>query len=114
MSELKPVENMNEFLLNGDYLPDFLKDFHDQKYFFKSLHHLYQDSEGAEDKPNWREGHVYTIDWLLWFMASRGYTLQKCRRKNIPFKDLPNWRGIQSAETDRLDKILKSQLDKQA
>ena len=101
------TENMNEFLLSGDYLPEFLRDFHDQKDLFKSLHHLYQDSEGAEDKPNWRDGHVYTIDWFLWFMASRGYTLQKCRRKNIPFKELPNWREIQAAETKVLDQLLK-------
>jgi hypothetical protein len=108
------TNNMNKFLVNGDYLPEFLKDFHDQKDFFKSLHHLYQDSEGAEDRPNWREGHIYTIDWLLWFMASRGYTLQKCRRKNITFKDLPNWREIQSAEVAGLDAILMKKLDNKA
>ena len=92
------VENMNSFLSEGDYLPDFLKDFHDQKDFFKSMHHLYQDSEGAEDRPNWRDGQIYTIDWFLWFAASRGYTLQKCRKKNIPFKGLPDWRKIVEAE----------------
>lgn len=91
-------EKMNEFLLNGDYLPFFLKDFHDQKDFFKSMHHLYQDSEGANDRPNWVNGHIYTIDWFLWFAASRGYTLQKSRKKGIGFKDLPDWRQIQQQE----------------
>lgn len=94
------VENMNKFLLEGDYLPDFLKDFHDQKDFFKSMHYLYQDSEGAKEKPNWRDGQIYTIDWFLWFAASRGYTLQRCRRKNIEFKGLPNWREIQAKDLD--------------
>ena len=104
-------KNMNEFLESGSYLPEFLRDFHDQKDFFKSMHHLYQDGEGAEERPNWMDGQIYTIDWVLWFMATRGYTLQKCKRKNIPFKDLPNWREIQSAELDRMDNILKSNLD---
>lgn len=106
MSELK---RMNDFLVNGDYLPNFLKDFHDQKDFFKSMHFLYQDSEGAEDRPNWCDGHIYTIDWFLWFMGSRGYTLQKNRTKNIEFKDLPNWREIQSNELDRLNKLEKGE-----
>lgn len=86
-----------EFLQSGEYLPEFLRDFHDQKDFFKSMHFLYQDSEGAEDKPSWVNGQIYTIDWFLWFAASRGYTLQKCRRKGIEFYPMPNWRELQKA-----------------
>ncbi len=90
------MNDPTQFLESGEYLPEFLRDFHDQKDFFKSMHFLYQDSEGAEKKPKWSDGCIYTIDWFLWFTASRGYTLQKCRRKNIDFLELPNWRRFQS------------------
>ena len=87
-----------KWLQSAEYLPEQLRDFHDQKDFFKSMHTLYQDGEGAEDKPNWRDGQIYTIDWFLWFMASRGYTLQKSRKKNLNFHDWPSWREIQAKE----------------
>lgn len=86
-------KKLNEFLTSSEYLPPILRDFHDQKNVFKSMHHLYQDNPSAETSPNWRDGHVYTIDWFLFFMASRGYTLQKCR-KNIEFKEIPDFRKL--------------------
>lgn len=92
------IEKMNNFLESGDYLPFFLKDFHDQKVFFKSMHLLYQDNPSADIVPNWRDGQIYTIDWFLWFCASRGYTLQKNRTKGVGFKDLPDFRDLQSRE----------------
>jgi len=90
------------WLQSLEYLPEQLRDFHDQKDFFKSMHILYQHGEGAEDKPNWRDGQIYTIDWFLWFMASRGYTLQKSRKK-IDFADWPNYREIESKELAALN-----------
>ena len=87
-------DNMNKFLENGEYLPEFLRDFHDQKDFFKSMHYLYQDSPNADNMPSWVDGNIYAIDWFLWFSASRGYTLQKSRRKGIEFKDLPTWKDL--------------------
>jgi len=80
-------EELNNYLESGDYLPEFLRDFHEQKKFFKLMHHLQEGNEGQEHTPNWVDGHVYTIDRVLWFFAARGYTLQKCR-KNIQFKEI--------------------------
>jgi hypothetical protein len=90
-------EKLNDFLTSGEYLPPILRDFHDQKNVFKSMHLLYQDNPSAETAPNWRDGHVYTIDWFLFFMGSRGYTLQKCR-KNIEFKEIPDFLALAEME----------------
>ena len=92
------MKNLDNFLDSGEYLPEQLRDFHDQKNLFKSMHHLYQDGENAKEMPNWVQGHVYTIDWFLWFMASRGYTLQKCRKKGVEFAEWPDFRKILQAE----------------
>ena len=83
--------DLNKYLESGEYLPSFLRDFNDQKDFFKSLHYLYRNDKSVAEKPNWRDGQIYAIDWFLWFAASRGYTLQKCRKKNVDFKDIPDW-----------------------
>lgn len=89
---------LDNFLNSGEYLPQKLRDFQDQKNLFKSMHHLYQGSENAKEMPSWVQGHVYTIDWFLWFMASRGYTLQKCRKKDVEFAEWPDFRKILQAE----------------
>lgn len=72
-----------KFLSEGKHLPDFMKDFHDQKDLFKLIEYVYENGSHkvGVDVPNWRDAQVYTIDWFLWFMASRGYTLQKNRSK---------------------------------
>ena len=66
----------------GKHLPKFLRDFHDQKDFFKYLH----DSIDTDDEENKvfkeisaREGHIYCIDYVLYILAKYGYTLQKSR-----------------------------------
>lgn len=87
------MEQLNLWLESGKYLPDILQDFHDQKNLFKSMHFLYQDSESANIAPSLENGHIYTIDWFLYFMASRGYTLQKSR-KNLNFKEIPDYRKL--------------------
>lgn len=67
------------------HLPIFMRDFHAQKDLFKSMTMYFDNSE---DCPvNWRDGHVYTIDWFLWFMAAHGYKLQKAR-DNVKFHDI--------------------------
>lgn len=81
------MKNLEDWLNSGDYLPDIMRDFHDQKDLFKTIHTLYQDSEHADEMPNWVQGHQYVVDWFLWYMASRGYTLQKSRN-NVIFKEL--------------------------
>ena len=88
---------LQKYLGSGKHLPKCMRDFHDQKDLFKSIHHLYQDSPQV-NMPSWMIGHQYVIDWFLWFMASRGYTLQKTRAKNIEFLPWPSHRDIMSKE----------------
>jgi hypothetical protein len=96
MSE-NQLSELNEFLKSGEYLPPILRDFHDQKNVFKSMHHLYQDNPSTDTAPNWRDGQIYTVDWFLWFMASRGYTMQKSRKK-MKFREIPDFRELVSLE----------------
>lgn len=88
-----------QWLDNQGYLPSFMRDFHNQKDLFKAMHYLYeqQDDDVTAGKPNWVDGHTYTIDWFLWYMASRGYTLQKTRKKLI-FREFENWRLMKKGE----------------
>ena len=80
--------NVDEFLKSGQYLPDVLRDFHDQKDIFKAMHEIVQERPDATIKrPDWVTGQCYVIDVFLWFMARRGYTLQRTRRRGN-FRDL--------------------------
>lgn len=74
-------KEMKAWLDSQKHLPVFMRDFHDQKDLFKAIHDLYSSNETHREMPNWIQSHMYTIDWFLWYMASRGYTLQKCRAK---------------------------------
>ena len=71
---------------SGEYLPEMLRDFHDQKDLFKKMHSLYgAEQESYIEMPNWVSGQCYVIDWFLWYMGQRGYVLRKSRAK-IDFK----------------------------
>jgi hypothetical protein len=94
------MSELIEWLQSGKYLPKPLRDFHDQKDFFKSMHLLHRDNEGSENNPSWVHGHIYTIDFFLWFMAARGYTLQKTRTKGVKFNDWPSYRKLIKSECD--------------
>lgn len=94
------MSGLSEWLKSLKYLPVELRDFHDQKNLFKSMHHLYQDNPSADTAPSWVNGQIYVIDWFLWFMASRGYTLQKSRKKNVEFHDWPDFREILRKENE--------------
>lgn len=76
------------WMKSGHYLPKFLRDFHDQKDVFKAVHHII-NVQGHEycDGINFKKGQCYVIDIFLWFMARRGYTLQRARHK-MNFRDL--------------------------
>ena len=91
------MSKLQEWMESLEYLPKILRDFHDQKNLFKCMHFRYENQEGGddatEDKPNWRDGHVYVIDWFLWYMARRGYTLQKTRKK-LDFEELDDIRKL--------------------
>lgn len=71
-----------EYTESKGYLPDFLKDFHDQKDVFKTISDLYQNDENYKQLPqSWRDNHIYVIDFFLWFMGQHGYKLQRDRSK---------------------------------
>jgi len=66
----------------GKHLPECLRDFHDAKNLFRTMHAL--QGPGADSvikTPNCVEGQAYVIDHFLWFMAQHGYTLQRSRAK---------------------------------
>lgn len=70
------------------HLPPFMRDFHDQKDVFKAVHRLI-DVKGNKyaASVDWCTGHCYVVDIFLWFMARRGYTLQRSRR-HLEFRDM--------------------------
>jgi hypothetical protein len=77
---------MQAWLKSGKYLPEFMRDFHDQKLLFKWIGHIIDKGRAdpakrLADMPSWVDAHIYTIDFFLWYMAKCGYTLQKTRTK---------------------------------
>ena len=78
------MDRLSQWLTSGEYLPSFMRDFHDQKDVFKAMHNTITN---ANDNGNPRDGHIYVVDTFLWYMARCGYTLQKSR-KEVPFKDM--------------------------
>lgn len=80
------MRDIGAWLKSGKHLPIWLRDFHDQKDTFKAIHEIYCGNESAKEI-NWREAHCYVIDMFLWFMARRGYTLQRTRTK-LEFGDV--------------------------
>lgn len=78
------MSDLTEWLQSGEYLPEFMRDFHDQKDVFKAMHNTITN---ANENGNPRDGHIYVVDTFLWYMARCGYTLQKSR-KQVEFKDI--------------------------
>lgn len=67
---------------NGLYLPKFLRDFHAQKDIFKTIHRFVKVEEHDYCKDiSWVAGQCYVIDIFLWYMARKGWTLQRSRQK---------------------------------
>ena len=84
-----------QFVKSTEYLPEPLRDFHDQKRLFKRVWENVENKKRQADKEgrmhyfgamDWLQAHVFVIDFFLWFMALHGYTLQKSRRQ-IEFYD---------------------------
>lgn len=70
------------------HLPEFMRDFHDQKDLFKAIsQYLEIDDDHPAKNVSWVTAHCYTIDVFLWFMAQHGYTLQKSK-SNLEFDDV--------------------------
>lgn len=89
-------QNVRNWLETLEYLPPDLRDFHAQKEVFKWIWEKVEANReaGAPAEPSqlrdmdWAAAHVWTVDWFLWFMAACGYTLQRSRKKGVPFHDL--------------------------
>ena len=70
------------------HLPEFMRDFHRCKELFKGIEdYIVLDEDHPAKAVNWRQGHCYTIDVFLWFMARHGWTLQRSRARQN-FEDL--------------------------
>lgn len=85
---------LDNWMASGAYLPPMMRDFHDQKDVFRCIDEMlenYQsktpDHLGAVKHISWIDLHMVTVDVFLWWMAKRGYTLQRCRAK-LPFADI--------------------------
>ena len=93
-------ESTDSWMKSGRYLPEPLRDFHDQKDVFKAMHEIIKERPGDFIKrPTWIEGQVYVIDIFLWFMARRGWTMQRTRRRG-EYRDLE---ADVQAQSDRRD-----------
>lgn len=74
--------NIESWLKSGKYLPPPLRDFHDQKDIFKTIHQTINvDGHTYAKNIDWITGQCYVVDIFLWWMARRGYTLQRTRSK---------------------------------
>jgi hypothetical protein len=85
------MSGLQKWRKDGKHLPGFMRDFHDQKDLFKTIHNQYElyEKQGHRNSPSWVDAQIYVIDSFLWFMAGHGYTLQRCRA-NQEFLDLHN------------------------
>lgn len=71
------------------FLPEFMKDFHDQKILFRYIRSVIDHSEKDHilNVVDDYSAHIYIIDYFLYIMAKYGYTLQKSRMK-FDFEDI--------------------------
>lgn len=111
MQTLDPTDDddataVQTWMDSGKYLPEPLRDFHDQKDVFKAMHQTI-DVEGHDyaKTVSWVAGQCYVIDIFLWFMARRGWTLQRSR-KQLTFNDLDaevrDMKAVRRAEAYRV------------
>lgn len=103
------IHRDSKLMKDGNYLPPFMRDFHDQKRLFKAIQGHYSERI-KEDRLmqglNWVMAHTYVIDLFLWFMALHGYTLQKSRAKE-EFYDLAGF--LKKFEQEQIE-LLKMEL----
>lgn len=78
---------LEQWLKSGAYLPRTMRDFHDQKDLFKALFDTIRIPDQLQHV-SWIDAHIFTIDIFLWWMAKRGYTLQRSRARHGFFLSL--------------------------
>lgn len=103
--------NAREYVEGGAHLPLEFRDFHDQKELFKTIDASI-DWEARAGLPGgkpclgWTDAHVYVIDIFLWFMAQRGWTLQRSRA-HVDFRTYrDDLRTRQESETGLFQEVL--------
>lgn len=72
------------------FLPEFLKDFHDQKFFFKMIHEYGTNDVSENDVLNgipFQHGQVMIVDYFLYILAKYGYKIQHYNQ-DIGFKSI--------------------------
>jgi len=81
---------LDDYMSNNENLPEFMKDFHDQKDLFKVIYDQYREGNTKKllEDVNWVDAHCFTIDVFLWWMGRHGYKLQKTRKKGVNFNDV--------------------------
>ena len=79
--------DLSIYLRSGAYLPAPLRDFHDQKDVFKAMHASIRPDHESLHGVSWIMGQCYVIDIFLWWMAKRGWTLQRSRA-DVAFESL--------------------------
>ena len=106
-------KKLQQWREDGKHLPKFLKDFHDQKDFFKFLHESLKIEEHELAKYiNWQAGHGYIIDCFLWHCAKFGYTLQK-NKSNQEFENIEETIShYNKIRNDNFYKLLKLETEK--
>lgn len=99
-------KSIDAWLKGGKYLPPFMRDFHDQKELFKTIHETYSLdlSQDPLAKISWVAAHCYVIDIFLWWMAKHGYTLQKTQA-DYEFKNPGD--TLSKAYTNRREQFAK-------
>lgn len=85
-AELKSPLAFDQWRKSGGYLPDFMRDFHDQKDLFKAMQDVVERSNAKHGghralNATWTDYHIYTVDIFLWVLAAHGYTLQRSHQR---------------------------------
>jgi hypothetical protein len=97
---------LQEWCESAAYLPEFIRDFHDQKDLFKTIHWLCKPKKlsGTDTSfdslqaVSWIQGQIYVIDKFLWVMAKFGYTLQRSRKRGLVYRDYVEFNRVREAE----------------
>lgn len=106
VDHIEAVKKLREWICKQRYLPAFLRDFHAQKDVFKAVGKWRECSNVS-----WVDGHIYTIDHFLKFMAMHGYTLRRTRA-DLSFCDLDkSVEEMREHEAEVLRKMLSSRSD---
>ena len=102
---------IKQWIDDAKYLPEIIRDFHDQKDLFKAIHETVNvEGHSYCGDVDWVKGHNYVVDVFLWYMAQRGYTLQR-NRTDLPFRDLgADMQAGNAIRRDRLKPSLKELL----